>query len=227
MLAFRATLFLFVLGLCAGCGAGQAPVMPAAARVLARAHGPSASQKLSHVIVIVQENRSFENFFAGYPGANAPTSGCAKPINAVRRSIRPSRMRHASGSGSGCPSGDVTVQLSQGSFQSNPDFRHDWRSAQTDYDGGNMDGFSAYGNSKGPDRAYIYIKQSEVEPYWSMAQQYVLADNMFPTEWGGSFTGHLNLIAGTDDLKPPNKAEVDFPSKAPARIKKASLGRPP
>ena len=186
---------------------------PTAARLPARVHGPSASQKISHVIVIVQENRSFENFFAGYPGANAPTSGCAKPINAVRRSVAPRRVRRTTGSG--CPSGDVTVQLTQGSFENNPDARHDWRSAHADYDNGLMDGFSSYGNNKGPDGAYMYIKQSEVAPYWSMAQQYVLADNMFSTEFGGSFTGHLNLIAGTDDLNPPNKAEVDFPSKAP------------
>ena len=47
-----------------------------------------------------------------------------------------------------------------------------------------------------------------------MAQQYVLADHMFPTEFGGSFTGHLTLIAGTDNLR-PEKAEVDYPSVAP------------
>jgi hypothetical protein len=37
---------------------------------------------------------------------------------------------------------------------------------------------------------------------------------MFPTEFGGSFTGHLTLIAGNDNLT-PNKAEVDVPSSLP------------
>lgn len=212
MLAFRATLFLFALSLCAGCGGGQSSVIPGAARVLARVHGPSASQKLSHVIVLIQENRSFENLFAGYPNANAPMSGCALPrSNAVRRSIARRHFRGATGSG--CPSGDVSVPLQQTTFQKNHDLRHDWRSAHTDYDNGNMDGFSQWGPPGY--YAYSYIEQSQVEPYWSMAQQYVLGDNMFSTEFGGSFTGHLNLIAGTDDLTPPNKAEVDFPSKAP------------
>jgi phospholipase C len=123
------------------------------------------------------------------------------------------RIRHASTPT--CPPSDAVVPLTQGTFENNPDFRHDWRSAHADYDNGAMDGFSAYGNGKGPYRAYIYIKQSEVEPYWSMAQQYVLGDNMYSTEFGGSFTGHLNMIAGTGDLKPPNKSEVDFPSRAP------------
>src|SRR5579862_3334341 len=98
---------------------------------------PRSQSKISHVIIVIQENRCFENFFAGYPGANAPTSGCAKPINAVRRSVAPRRVRRTTGSG--CPSGDVTVQLTQGSFENNPDARHDWRSAHADYDNGLMD----------------------------------------------------------------------------------------
>ena len=48
-----------------------------------------------------------------------------------------------------------------------------------------------------------------------MAKRYVLSDAMFPTEFGGSFTGHLTLVAGTDDIELPNKAEVDFPNGSP------------
>jgi phospholipase C len=49
-----------------------------------------------------------------------------------------------------------------------------------------------------------------------MAHQYVLADAMFPTEFGGSFTGHLTAIAGTDNLNAhDNLAEVNFPSASP------------
>ena len=33
-----------------------------------------------------------------------------------------------------------------------------------------------------------------------MAEQYVLADEMFPTEFGGGFTGHPTLVAGTNEL---------------------------
>lgn len=42
----------------------------------------------------------------------------------------------------------------------------------------------------------------------------MLADHLFPTEFGGSFTAHLTLIAGTDDLD-PTKAEADFPTASP------------
>ncbi len=57
---------------------------------------------------------------------------------------------------------------------------------------------------------YAYLKRSEVKPYWDMASQYVLADHMFPTMFGGSFTAHLDLISGTTDLA-PKVSEVDWP----------------
>ena len=42
-----------------------------------------------------------------------------------------------------------------------------------------------------------------------MAQQYVLADNMFPTEFGPSWTAHLTIVAGTDNVS-PRHALADF-----------------
>src|ERR1700722_16842703 len=47
----------------------------------------SIGQYISHVVVIIQENRSFENFFAGYPGANAPLSGYGKDSSGKRFKI--------------------------------------------------------------------------------------------------------------------------------------------
>ena len=78
-----------------------------------------------------------------------------------------------------------------------------------------MDGFSKFGT---PDEyvAYTYVERSLIKPYWDIARQYVLADKMFPTEWGGSFTGHLTLVAGTDDIhRSPSEAEIDNPTEAP------------
>ncbi len=146
----------------------------------------SPSGKISHVVVIVQENRSFENFFAGYPGANAPLQGY---------------------------SGNKKIALHEITFKG-PDLDHTWRSSIGDWDGGKMDGFKQYGSMHGPNAAYAYVKRSLVKPYWDMANQYVLADEMFPTEFGGSFTGHLTLVAGTDDLT-SSKAEVDIPTVPP------------
>ncbi|MGC1759056.1 MAG: alkaline phosphatase family protein [Candidatus Cybelea sp.] len=196
-------------GLLAGCGGAQSTLGVPVSQV-----GPadgSASKYLSHVIVIIQENRTFENFFAGYPGANAPLTGCASPQPGAQT---PAVAPHRS-STSGCPQGDTQVTLHQDTFKNNPDLEHSWTPAIVDWNNGQMDGFSKYGIKNGKYEAYNYIEHSEIQPYWTMAQQYVLADAMFPTEFGGSFTAHLTLVAGTDDIELPNEAEVNFPSHTP------------
>jgi phospholipase C len=199
--------FLLVAGCSASGGNLSNAPLPEGALTnsVTRASQGSAHGKIKNVIVIIQENRSFENFFAGYPGANAPTTGCASPPpgEAVRTSS------------SGCPPGDSVVTLHQDTFQNNPDAKHDWTSSLTDWNNGQMDGFSAYGGKHGEDSQYTYIERSQIQPYWTIASQYVLADAMFPTEFGGSFTAHLTLVAGTDDIKLPGEAEVNFPNAAP------------
>jgi phospholipase C len=197
----------------AGCGANTAGISgapePAAARPAAHRH--SGSGKITNVIVIVQENRSFESFFAGYPNANAPMTGCASPPPGG--SLRSSRT--VPGTTSSCPGNDVRVPLHQVTFKNNSDLKHDWGSSMIDWNGGQMDGFSHWGKTNAGYKGYEYVERSEVQPYWTMAGQYVLADAMFPTEFGGSFTAHLNIVAGTDDISLPGEAEVNFPSAAP------------
>jgi phospholipase C len=61
---------------------------------------------------------------------------------------------------------------------------------------------------------YAYLERRLVQPYWTMAKTYTLADRMFPTEFGPSFTSHVDLIAGTTNLT-PELAEVDGPDAQP------------
>jgi phospholipase C len=197
-----------------GCSSAAAPpVAPQGSLPEARpAIGNPVSKYIKHVVVIIQENRSFENFFAGYRGANARKYGCAAGSGA-RRHPRPFRRISGFNTASGCPSGDTEVPLHSIGFDG-PDLAHDWNASMTDWDNGKMDGFYKYGENHGPDEAYAYVRRALIKPYWDMAEEYVLADEMFPTEFGGSFTGHLTLVAGTDDLT-VNQAEVDFPSEPP------------
>jgi phospholipase C len=140
--------------------------------------GDSLGDYIKHVVVVIQENRSFENFFAGYPGADAPMYGYGK---------RPHRK-------------DIKIPLHRISFQHEPNFEHLYQAGILDWDNGKMDGFSQWGH--GDHGAYAYIEREQVKPYWTMAQRYVLADHMFPTEFGPSWTAHITLVAGTDNLKP-------------------------
>jgi phospholipase C len=136
-------------------------------------------KRIKHVVIVIQENRSLTNFFAGYPGAVAPMTGAT--LNNEQIALQP-----------------VTFKA--------PDMDHTWNGAMVDWDNGKMDGFNTA-------EAYSYVNRSLVAPLWNMARHYVLADHMFPTEFGPSFTAHLDLIASTANLT-PDRAEVDIPDGA-------------
>ena len=132
-------LILTLLGLVAtGCSSsggaanGTAGNLQSALPETNPATGNPVSKYISHVVVIIQENRSFENFFAGYPGANAPTFGCVEAHDNGARSIP----RLARQSSSGCPSGDTQVPLEPITFESHIDLKHDWYSSIADWDQG-------------------------------------------------------------------------------------------
>jgi phospholipase C len=99
-----------------------------------------------------------------------------------------------------------------------PDLGHTFVNGLTDWDAGAMNGFDkpfTIGTTTPAGKLpYSYLAHKAIAPYWAMAQQYVLADHMFPTMFGQSYTGHLDLIAGTTDLT-PTSAEVERPSNVP------------
>ena len=172
----------FILAL-PGCAAGsrQASVMPlavpagpAAARA-PESHGLGAG-KIKHVVIIIQENRTLDNLFNGFPGADTAQAG-----------------RTHDGR---------TVALHPQSFVGPYDPDHEHSAWLTDYDGGKMDGFDVPPTTPSPappDYAYAFVPQTETVPYWDLAKQYTLADRMFASETGPSFPGHQYLIAGQSD----------------------------
>jgi len=178
-----------------GCSAekGSPPMQPALVSAIAQSSPPLqsvASKHIRHVVIVIQENRSFDNFFAGWPGADSAMSGYTS-------------------NGTNVPLREITFN--------GPDISHGWTDGIAAWDNGEMDGFdkesSALGTSAGT-YPYAYVNHKLIAPYRTMANRYVLADHMFQTEFGGSFTSHLDLIAGTTNLT-PTLAEVQWP---PANI---------
>jgi phospholipase C len=142
---------------------------------------------IKHLVIIVQENRSFNNIFAGWPGADSSLSGVT--------------------------SDGTTVRLHKITFDGT-DIGHGWADAIAAWDNGKMDGFDkeeAVSSPTAGTSPYAYLDPDLIAPYRTMARRYVLADHMFATEFGGSFTGHLDLIAGTTNLS-PTIAEVQWPN---------------
>ncbi len=136
-----------------------------------------ARSRIQHVVIIVQENRSFDNLFHGFPGADTASFGYAH--NGKTIALRPVSLK-------------APFDLSNGV--------HDFRAA---YDGGKLDGFdlrpvisTAPLRDRGRFSAYGFVPSSEVQPYFQIAEQYVLADRAFQSNVDQSFVAHLYLIAG-------------------------------
>ena len=171
---------------CSGrAGPPTVPTVPAGVPV--QPFGDSRG-KIKHVVILIQENRSFDNLFATFPGADGATQG----------------MMH-----------DGTIVPLVAKSLAGFDIDHSYKPAfLTDYDGGKMDGFdlAIYGGSthKAGKYPYQYVKPDQIKPYWDLASQYVLADHMFPTQASGSFTAHLDLIAGSTQVN-DNASVVDYP----------------
>jgi len=144
---------------------------------------------IKHVIIVVQENRSFDDMFNGFPGADTVSVGQTKagPLPLTPRPF----------AGGGLDVGHFHVSF------------------KAAYDNGRMDNFNAEGTYTGacggycatpgpPNYAYSYLPQSETVPYWTLAKQFTLGDRMFASNSGPSFPAHQYLIAGQSD----NVAEV-------------------
>ncbi|HEY1654233.1 MAG TPA: alkaline phosphatase family protein [Candidatus Tumulicola sp.] len=179
--------------LIAGCNGsfGQIPGSASAARSARYANGSSPIQ---HIVIVLQENRSFDNMFHGFPGANTVDSGAG---HGKRYQLQEIPLKW-------------TVY----------DLNHSHTQFLEDYDQGKDDGFDSeitpkfkqgpgcsdpinhpacwviYKTPKFQQMAYSYVKQSDVQPYWTMAQQYALGDNAFPSNNGPTYVSHQYLIAG-------------------------------
>ena len=95
------------------------------------------------------------------------------------------------------------------------------------YDHGKNDGFDLEGNGKDGLRPYTYVPQSDVQPYWTLAQQYTIADDMFQSNGGPSFAAHQYLIAGQTGktFNPPGPAwGCDSATKNPPCFNYKTLG---
>jgi phospholipase C len=154
---------------------------------------PAGIHKIKHVIVIQQENRSFDSYFGTYPGADGipmqdgkPTVCAPDPATGACVAPYPD---HADVNGGG---------------------PHNYANATSDISGGKMDGFvgQAEAGRKGcadptdpactpsatPD-VMGYHTQGDIPNYWTYANDFVLQDHMFEPNASWSLPAHLFLVS--------------------------------
>jgi phospholipase C len=198
-----------------GTSGGNLPVVPFGLR---RAAAPDT--KIKHVIVVIQENRSFDNLFATFPGADGTLTGKAAAMPAPIASACASAGMQVITQATTVPLAEVPLEPQRKASGGPTDIDHLYDAFSTSYDQKNMDGFDLIKLGAGGDGppactyVYQYVNPKDIAPYWDMAQQYVLADHTFQVQGSGSFTGHQDLIAGGTKLN-SNEALIDNPSYFP------------
>ncbi|MGC8551128.1 MAG: alkaline phosphatase family protein [Acidobacteriaceae bacterium] len=155
---------------------------------------------LKHILIIFQENRSFDDYFGSYPGADGIPMRDGVPTVCVPD-----------------PKSGKCVKP----FHTNDDITcggpHDSESSLADVDNGKMDGFIAnveqqgnFGlypmvwaraycrdaeNPKEADQVMGYFNGSDIPNYWAYAKHFVLQDHMFEGLHSWSFPSHLWLVS--------------------------------
>jgi phospholipase C len=192
---FLHTRFLIVAALCvplAACSSGGNTTTPTPTTIAARI----PSGPIKHIVYFIKENRTFDNYFGTYPGANGATTAV--------------------------DSQGKVVPLKHESDQIANDLDHSSESATLAYDNGKMDKFDqvsflprlfganrpANGTSPKPgssgaqkptslyqNNSLTQFYQSDIPNYWTYAQNFVLGDNTFSSLLGPSFPNHQYTIA--------------------------------
>ena len=129
---------------------------------------PVAGSPIDHIVVIMQENRSFDNLFNGFPGADTVQTGM---------------------------SNGKTIPLKPVGLGDSRSLEHSHLNWWQDWNQGKMDGFERNGGSPST-LPYSYVPEKDTEPYWTLARQYVIGDRMFQSNTGPSFVAHQYMIAG-------------------------------
>jgi phospholipase C len=171
-----AIVLLFAL---AGCTSGaQSPMPYMRSDAALRALDASGAGKIKHVVYIVQENRSFDNLFQGYPGADTVSQGmnskgqtiALQPVPLARVYIidHSAYAMFAACNGTGSLPG-------------------------TDCQMNGFNNENTYGGPANPQ--YVYVPHSESKPYFDMAREWVVGDRMFQSQLDESFVGHQYVIA--------------------------------
>jgi phospholipase C len=153
---------------------------------------PEGIHKIQHVVTIMQENRSFNQYFGTYPGANGIPAGVCEPDPLNGGCVAP--FHDGSDRNYGGPHGAIN--------------------AAGDIDGGRMDGFVGQAEqglhcggtepacspcSQETTGACVdvmgYHDAREIPNYWAYAQNFVLQDDMFASSSSWSLPEHLFMVS--------------------------------
>jgi phospholipase C len=124
------------------------------------------TSRIQHIVFIIKENRTFDNYFGQFPGADGVTTGLTSTGKSVPLTATPD-----------C----YEATLCNG-----------WSCAKQAFDSGKMDQFDLASGNLG---AYTQVTEQDIPNYWAYAKRFTLADRYFSSVHGPSFPNHLFTVA--------------------------------
>ncbi|MCD2424439.1 alkaline phosphatase family protein [Niabella pedocola] len=171
-------------------------------------------RRINHVVVVYMENHSFDNLYGEFKGVNGIKNaqrGNFVQVDEQGRAYKylPEIPRN-NAFPTNLPNKLFNIDQYVPSDKKTPDVTHRFFHNQLQINGGKMDKFAAYNDSKGLAMGYYTTKKL---PLYPIAQQYTLCDNFFQSVFGGSYFNHVYLIAAAapvwKDAPKSMIAEVD------------------
>jgi len=157
--------------------------------------GPATTTPIKHLIVIFDENISFDHYFATYPSAANPPGEpefIARPDTPVVNGLTSTLLNNS-------PDAAGPFRLDRSENVTCDNDNH-YKDEQTAYDGGLLDKvatlLSGTGTDCTPNLAMGYYDGNTVTAMWYYAQNYAMSDNYFASTFGTTVMGHLNLVSG-------------------------------
>jgi len=165
---------------------------------------------IQHLVVIFQENISFDHYFGTYPNALNPAG---EPKFLARRGTPT-----VNGFTNALLNNNPNLNPANGTGATNPfrldrsqavtaDQNHDYTAEQQAYDFGALDLYPEFAGSAGPPPTGIaitstnglnlgYFDGNTVTAYWNYAQHFAMSDNSYSSTFGPSTPGVINLVSG-------------------------------
>ena len=152
---------------------------PAQAAVPAQESGPNTKTPIQHLVFVMQENHTFDNYFGTYPGADGLPANVKMPIDPSNPSLGFVQPWHI---------GDATIT----------DISHNAITYRDQFDNGKMDGFVSALDARRENGKFSmgYYDDQDIPYYWNLADHYVLFDRFFSSAPDGSFVNHVFAVTG-------------------------------
>jgi phospholipase C len=169
--------------------------------------GAPTETPIKHLVVIFQENVSFDHYFGTYPVALNPSgepafypASLTPTVNGLTTFLLNHNPNLATVNGAGA-SNPFRLDRSQAATA---DQDHDYTPEQQAFDNGLMDAFPAYTGTGGPPPSGItttglvmgYYDGNTVTAMWNYANHFAMSDNFYGSNFGPSTDGAINVISG-------------------------------